>query len=249
MKVDWTCDPWPEREECRDFCRELLSFSPAKRPTSAWQALSHPWLLEHKEVTGVVLPPLAPPATGHVPRCSPSPRSSLSLQHAIDGQHSPSTCASPREAEAVAKWQCDSSNDCLHTERERETAFGYVPPLPPPLPSDTSRIRYNRARSCHLASRRRFPHQSVMPLRIQSSRIPSPIEVKVRAPSVPRGDRAKRWHHRDVWEVEHAPMDCQTLDQQRCKCGSASSNTSAGSTSASSRSTAISFRELSYSAP
>jgi len=42
-QIDWECNPWPERPECRDLCESLLSFSAASRPATVFEALQHPW--------------------------------------------------------------------------------------------------------------------------------------------------------------------------------------------------------------
>jgi len=44
--VDWSCSPWQELEDCRDFCQGLLAFDPRGRTASAEEALQHPWLQE-----------------------------------------------------------------------------------------------------------------------------------------------------------------------------------------------------------
>mmetsp|Transcript_41862 Transcript_41862/g.129667 ORF Transcript_41862/g.129667 Transcript_41862/m.129667 type:complete len:639 (+) Transcript_41862:148-2064(+) len=42
--IDWACSPWPEQPVCRGFCAALLSFDACNRPSSAEEALAHPWL-------------------------------------------------------------------------------------------------------------------------------------------------------------------------------------------------------------
>lgn len=46
MKVDWSCDPWPQNEPCRSFCQSLLHCQPQRRPRSVAEALQHKWLVQ-----------------------------------------------------------------------------------------------------------------------------------------------------------------------------------------------------------
>jgi len=41
--IDWNCEPWPTRPQCRDICHQLLSYSPQARLSSVQDALAHEW--------------------------------------------------------------------------------------------------------------------------------------------------------------------------------------------------------------
>lgn len=41
--VDWECSPWPERAQCKEFCKQLLALDPKVRPASADEVLAHDW--------------------------------------------------------------------------------------------------------------------------------------------------------------------------------------------------------------
>lgn len=42
--VDFSCAPWKSQPACRELCEALLQLDPSKRPSSADEALSFPWL-------------------------------------------------------------------------------------------------------------------------------------------------------------------------------------------------------------
>lgn len=43
VPIDWECNPWSEQLLCRSFCKSLLAADPLLRPSSAEEALAHPW--------------------------------------------------------------------------------------------------------------------------------------------------------------------------------------------------------------
>jgi len=41
--IDWESEPWTNDPACREFCQGLLAWDPGSRPSSAEEALKHPW--------------------------------------------------------------------------------------------------------------------------------------------------------------------------------------------------------------
>eukprot|EP00927_Polykrikos_kofoidii_P015186 TRINITY_DN16737_c0_g1_i1.p1 TRINITY_DN16737_c0_g1~~TRINITY_DN16737_c0_g1_i1.p1 ORF type:complete len:445 (+),score=68.40 TRINITY_DN16737_c0_g1_i1:90-1337(+) len=48
-QVDWTCDPWPHQERCKELCQRLLAFDPKDRHESAEQARESAWFNEEQQ--------------------------------------------------------------------------------------------------------------------------------------------------------------------------------------------------------
>eukprot|EP00929_Paragymnodinium_shiwhaense_P031054 TRINITY_DN17483_c0_g1_i1.p1 TRINITY_DN17483_c0_g1~~TRINITY_DN17483_c0_g1_i1.p1 ORF type:complete len:513 (-),score=116.25 TRINITY_DN17483_c0_g1_i1:194-1732(-) len=44
--INWQVDPWQNLPSCCNFCQSLLAFDPQARPSSAEEALAHPWFGE-----------------------------------------------------------------------------------------------------------------------------------------------------------------------------------------------------------
>eukprot|EP00746_Dinoflagellata_sp_MGD_P123208 gnl/MRDRNA2_/MRDRNA2_57895_c0_seq2.p1 gnl/MRDRNA2_/MRDRNA2_57895_c0~~gnl/MRDRNA2_/MRDRNA2_57895_c0_seq2.p1 ORF type:complete len:342 (+),score=65.43 gnl/MRDRNA2_/MRDRNA2_57895_c0_seq2:97-1122(+) len=46
QRIDWDCEPWPDRPLALDLCKKLLAFDVEDRIQSAQEALKHPWLVQ-----------------------------------------------------------------------------------------------------------------------------------------------------------------------------------------------------------